>query len=278
VYAQQPVVDRQPPGHTMTAPALAVTGNRASATVPQLWEHYRATADEETRAILLAQYVKLVHFVARRIAARTPAVEYEDLVGVGSIGLLNAFRGYDASRGLAFSTYAVQRINGAILDDLRRRDWLPRSSRARSRRMFAARTALESRLQRSPTPVEVANELGLELAAYWRWCDELEQTRPGGLPDGDAVERLDQRRSDFATPADQPADERLVQEERTAELRAAIATLPERERQVLALCYFEELGLKQIGASLGITESRVCQIRQRALQRLRETMGVRRAG
>jgi RNA polymerase sigma factor for flagellar operon FliA len=256
----------------MTAAGHAPPGNGAARTVAGLWAHYRATEDEEARAMLLSQYVNLVHFVARKVAARAPAVEYEELIGAGSIGLLTAFRGYDAARGLAFSTYAVQRIRGAMLDELRRRDWLPRSSRARSRRMFAARAALETRLQRSPTPLEVARELGLELAAYWRWCDELEQARPGDLADGDVVERLDHRRSDFATPADQPADERLMEEERAAELRAAIAVLPERERHVLGLCYFEELSLKQVGATLGITESRVCQIRQRALQRLRERL------
>lgn len=262
-----------PRGIPSTASAHAVDGKGAERTNAELWERYRATGDEDARAVLLSQYVKLVHFVAHRVAVRSPALEYEELIGAGSIGLLHAFRGYDETRGLAFSTYAVQRIHGAILDELRRRDWLPRSSRARSRRMLAARTALESRLQRSPTPVEVARELGLELATYWRWCDELEHARPGGMPDGGGVDRLDKAHPDCATLADQPADERLMQEERTGGLRAAIAALPERERQVLALCYFEELSLKQVGATLGVTESRVCQIRQRALQRLRETMG-----
>lgn len=239
----------------------------------RLWERYRSSADLDARDLLLRQYLSLVHFVARPIASRLVAVDYEELVSAGNMGLLKAVEGFDASRGLAFSTYAVPRIRGAILDELRRRDWMPRSGRARSRRLLAARADLESRLQRAPTAMEVARELGLELEVYWRWRDELD---PAARAQGALTGRSHDARASVgfgggpATETDELPDHRLICEEKWAELRAAIEALPERERRVLALCYFEELTMREVGVALGVTESRVCQIRQRALHRLRE--------
>jgi RNA polymerase sigma factor for flagellar operon FliA len=241
-----------------------------------LWERYRASADVAARDLLLEQYVSLVHFVARRMTGRLVSVEYDELVSAGNVGLLKALDGYDTHRGHAFSTYAVPRIRGAILDDLRRRDWMPRSGRARSRRMLAARTELENRLQRAPTPAEMAGELGLELEAYWRWRDELD---PLARPDvvaarGDAGDdsRVSVSYDAGAESAELP-DQRLLREERLTRLQGAIGRLPEREARVLALSYFEELTMREVGVALGVTESRVCQLRQQALGRLRHALG-----
>jgi RNA polymerase sigma factor for flagellar operon FliA len=247
-----------------------------SADTSGLWERYRSSADVDARDLLLEQYLSLVHFVARRMTGRLVSVEYDELVSAGNVGLLKALDGYDTRRGHAFSTYAVPRIRGAILDDLRRRDWMPRSGRARSRRMSAARGELESRLHRAPTPGEMAGELGLDLEAYWRWRDELD---PLARPEAGAIGSdagHDSRASvghEAGTESDELPDQRLLREERLTGLRAAIGRLPEREARVLALCYFEELTMREVGAALGVTESRVCQLRQQALGRLRQALG-----
>jgi RNA polymerase sigma factor FliA len=264
------------PGEAVTAPiAKPVAGRRAadeSESVGALWERYRESAGPIARELLLAQHLSLVYFVARRMSARAPGVEYGELVSAGTLGLLAALKAFDASRGFAFSTYAVQRIQGAILDDLRSRDCMPRSRRVRVRRMHAARAELEARLQRAPKPAEVARELGLDLPAYYRWCDELEQgvvVSAGGAAHPDAT---GQALPEPPGPEDQGPDRQLIQEERRAQVRTALGALPERERTVLALSYYEELSLKQVAAVLGVTESRVCQIRQRALERLKGTL------
>ena len=240
-----------------------------------LWDQYRTTACPEAREALVQQYLSLVHFVARRMSTRVASVEYEELVSAGNIGLLSAVEAYDPSRGSAFSTYAVPRIRGAILDELRRSDWLPRSSRARARRLFAARTELGARLQRPPKPAEVAEALGIDLEAYWRWCDEFDPAGRGGTSvesAGSARERGGAVTPEGATGPEAQPDHDLLQEEELAGLRTAIAELPERERQVMALCYFEELSMREIAQVLRVTESRICQIRQRAVQRLRERL------
>jgi RNA polymerase sigma factor for flagellar operon FliA len=142
--------------------------------------------------------------------------------------------------------------------------------------MFAARAELESRLQRAPTPAEMAGELGLDLQAYWRWRDELDPlARPDvGATGGNAGD--DFRATvgyEPGTESDELPDQRLLREERLTGLQTAIGRLPEREGRVLALCYFEELTMREVGAALGVTESRVCQIRQQALGRLRQALG-----
>jgi RNA polymerase sigma factor FliA len=250
-----------------------VVSRLSPASCSTLWARYKANRDAEARELLLKQYLGLVHHVAREIHRRTPTLEWGDLVSAGSMGLLRALDTFDTSRGLAFSTYAVQRIRGAILDDLRRNDWRPRSLRAKRRRLLAARADLEGKLGRAATPGEVAEALGIELQAYWEWSDAV-----GGS------ERIETSGSSF-TPFEEASlemvhakaatvapDQRMVEQERVDRLRAAISRLPERERKVVALCYYEELTLREIGVVLKVTESRVCQIRSRAMKRLRAAL------
>jgi RNA polymerase sigma factor for flagellar operon FliA len=204
---------------------------------------------------------------------RTPTLELGDLVSAGTMGLLRALENFDTSRGLAFSTYAVQRIRGAILDDLRRNDWRPRSLRVKRRRLLAARAELEANLGRTATPAEIAQALGIDLGVYWEWLDAIGQSENIEISDGSSASyeqtNLHMSQAKAATLA---PDQLLVEREQVDRLRDAIARLPERERRVVALCYYEELTLREIGVVLSVTESRVCQIRSRAMKRLKAVL------
>jgi RNA polymerase sigma factor for flagellar operon FliA len=242
---------------------MPMTGATGTATaVDTLWRRYRRSGDPDARAKLLERYIGLVHHVARQVASRvSDVVEIGDLVSAGTLGLVQALDSFDLSRGLAFSTYAVRRIRGAMLDELRARDWVPRSVRARGRRMATAVAALEGRLGRAPEPGEVARVLSLDLETYWRWSEEV-----GGAIAAPLGEVLADGRT--ALPGAGLADE-----ETHSHLRAAIAALPAREATVLALYYYEELNLRQIAQVLRVTESRVSQIRTLALKHLRQRLG-----
>jgi RNA polymerase sigma factor for flagellar operon FliA len=236
-----------------------------------LWARYRATGCPEARAQLLGRYLGLVHHVAREIGARTPALEIDDLVSAGALGLVRALESFDLSRGLAFSTYAVRRIRGAILDDLRSRDWTPRSVRVKARRLAAAVTDLERRLGRKPDHDEVATAVGIDLATYWDWRTAVDG---GVMVSFDTAASPGQRNAlsleETLNDPDAPLPgQELAQKEQVAGLREAIASLPEKERTVLALYYYEELNLRQIAEVLHVTESRISQIRTQALKRLR---------
>ena len=255
---------------------LSIEHHSAAASVPGvdslalLWDRYRAFADEAAREELLRRHLSLVHFVAGQMAAKTSVVEYDELVSAGALGLLAALDAYDPMRGFAFSTYAVCRIRGAVLDDLRRRDWMPRSSRSRSRQLAAARARIQGAVLRAPCPAEVARELGLDLESYWRWYDELDAPALDAAPTSDRglEARARGRRLEPDAAECESPEHHLLRDEAKAELRTAITRLPEREQQVLALCYFEELTLKNAGVVLGVAESRVSQLRQHALRHL----------
>lgn len=250
------------------------TESASAAITEALWDRYRGSGDLLARSQLLDRYLGLVHHVARELAGRTPAAEVDDLVSAGSLGLVRALEGFDRSRGLAFSTYAVRRIRGAMLDDLRSKDWVPRSVRLKNRKMTAAVNAVQRRLGRAPEPAEVAGELGIDLESYWQWRAAVD----GGVvmsfevASTERAERGVRLEETLADPdADQP-DTALTRDEQVMELRDAIGTLPEKERTVLSLYYYEELNLRQIAEVLHVTESRISQIRSQAIRRLRERM------
>jgi RNA polymerase sigma factor FliA len=243
-----------------------------------LWTRYRSTGDLTARAQLLDRYLGLVHHVAREIGGRTPAVELDELVSAGTIGLVRALDSFDLSRGLAFSTYAVRRIRGAILDDLRSRDWIPRSVRAKGRKLMAVTAALQAKLGRAPEPREVAASLEIDLETYWRWRAAVD----GGvmvsfdgadMPGRRSAVALEETIDDPEAPLPGQDLDRL---EQIQGLKLAIGTLPEKERTVLGLYYYEELNLRQIAEILHVTESRVSQIRTQALRRMRERLTDRR--
>jgi RNA polymerase sigma factor for flagellar operon FliA len=239
----------------------------------QLWQRWRDDADASARAELLAQHVGLVHHVVRQIAARVgDALGYDDLIGAGTLGLVQAFEGFDLTKGTAFSTYATTRIRGAVLDELRAADWRPRSVRTRARHLHATADELARTLGRTPTPDEVAEALGVDLLTYWRWHADGEQSRmlpldaPMPSSERGTVTLADMLPDHEAEAPGAPIEDA---EERAA-LREAIAALPEQQRTVLALCYFEELTLRQIAEVLHVTESRISQVRTAALKALRQ--------
>jgi RNA polymerase sigma factor for flagellar operon FliA len=228
----------------------------------RLWARYRIARDPAARAQLVEQHLGLVRYVVRAMVPRIAQVEAADLESAGTLGLLRALDKFDPSRGLAFSTYAVQRIRGAILDDLRERDPAPRSTRRNARRLAAATSRLEQRLGRPPASLQVAEALGIELSTLWRWQAALPPTCTLSLDDAMGSAQFE---AAVGTPA--PQGDLL---EQTACLEAAIARLPERERAVVVLSFYERLTLREIGRRLEVSESRISQIRSHALRRLRD--------
>jgi len=253
------------------APGLAET----------LWASYRAERAPEVRVQLLDLYLGLVHHAARELlSGGTVRLELDELVSAGTIGLVQALEGFDPGRGLAFSTYAMPRIRGAMIDELRGQDWTPRSVRERRRRIARARAALQQRHGRAPSPAELAAELGVDEPTLWDW--ERETGTRTLLPlDHPTSTRGEGQLHLSETIADEAAaapDEAMTREETLVELREAIAELPSKDRLVLSLYHYENLSLKQIGEVLHVTESRVSQIRTRALGRLRERLRAAREG
>lgn len=246
----------------------------SAASITQLWQAYH-TGDPTARDLLLEAHLGLVHHVARQMARTLAArATFDELVSAGAMGLMTALEGFDPSRGLAFSTFAAPRIRGAILDELRRQDHVPRSTRRKTREMAAARESFQRKHGRAPGDRELAATLGVDMGTLWRWQADVENATQ--IP----LDRLPGDRANNApAPAEMLADEiggsvedTLTHEQEVACLRKAILRLKEQERVVLTLYYFEELKLHQIAKVLELTESRVSQIRSKALTRLRAAL------
>jgi len=216
---------------------------------------------------VLERYSTLVKRIAHHLMGRLPpSVQVEDLIQAGMIGLLEAQQNYDPSKGASFETYAGIRIRGAMLDDMRRGDWVPRSVHKASRTISDAIASLEKELGRDPTDVEVAQRLDMSLDQYHQALNDVNCGRLIGMDDLGVSEdafTTDSHRNDNLPFQD------VAEDNFKAALAAAIKSLPEREALVLSLYYDEELNLKEIGAVIGVSESRVCQIQSQATQRLR---------
>jgi RNA polymerase sigma factor for flagellar operon FliA len=241
----------------------------SEARIDVLWARYRSAGDADAREQLLARHLGLVHHVAREVARRIPSIEIGELVSAGALGLMKALDSFDLSRGLAFSTYAVLRIRGAILDDLRSRDSTPRSVRMKRRKIESAAAALEGELGRSPTPKEIAERLEVDLETFWKWKDAVGIHCEADVPTNSKGQRASRDAENHADPAAGLVSQQLVESEHTAQLQLLIGRLPEQQRRVLALYYYEELNLRQVGEVLKVSESRVSQIRSQALRRLK---------
>ena len=222
--------------------------------------------------IEVEEYAPLVKRIAHHMMMRMPAsVQVEDLIQAGMIGLLEAAQKYDASHGASFETYAGIRIRGAIVDEMRRGDWAPRSVHRNSRRISEAINKVEAREGRDAADSEVAREMDVDIEEYHRMLSDTSSSRlfsfeEGFGEDGDIYS--EQRTSmAYAAPHDSHQRESLK-----TSLAEAIVQLPERERLVLALYYDEELNLKEIGQILGVSESRVSQIHSQAALRLRSRL------
>jgi RNA polymerase sigma factor for flagellar operon FliA len=230
-----------------------------------------------SRDAMITRHLGLVYHVARALARSGAgcALELDELVSAGTLGLIEALDHFDTSRGLAFSTFAAPRIRGAMLDELRRQDVASRSLRRKSRDLAAASESLAHRLGREATSAELAGSLGIDLPTLWRWRAEEETLRQ--VPLERSVEDEDERRPFplelIATSDDDAIDERLTREREVEQLRDALLELPEQERIVLSLSYLEDLRLHEIAELLGVSESRVSQVRAKALRRLRGKLG-----
>lgn len=240
------------------------------------WKAF-ADGDLAARDALLTENLSLVHHVARQLERKlSNELDHDELVSAGTLGLMSAMSSFDPDRGLAFSTFAVPRIRGAILDELRRQDHVPRSVRRKTRDIAAARQQLAAKLCRAPEDSEVADALGVDVQTLWKWESDVEGAIrvPIDRPANDRGEGSSSPFDLLHTDPTDGVDEQLGREQEVAILREAILKLKEQERTVLALYYFEELKLHEIAEILGLTESRVSQIRSKALSRLRETVGV----
>ncbi|HLH14795.1 MAG TPA: FliA/WhiG family RNA polymerase sigma factor, partial [Solirubrobacteraceae bacterium] len=228
----------------------------------ELWKRYKATSDERARERLVVAYSPLVKYVAGRMSSGLPAhVEEADLISYGLGGLISAIERFDLAREIKFETYAITRIRGAIIDELRTLDWVPRSVRARARQFERVNMKLEARLQRAPTDEEMANELEISLEDFQEQLVQISNSTIVALDEmwnvsdasGDQVSLLDTL-PDTGAPDPQTLVDESELRERIAD---AIAALPEREKLVVALYYYENLTLREIGEVLGVTESRV---------------------
>jgi RNA polymerase sigma factor for flagellar operon FliA len=246
-----------------------------------LWQVFREQNDPEARDQLVSEHLRLVYHVAWQVMKSSPVdVEFDELLGAGTIGLMHAIETFDPDRGLAFSTLAAPRIRGAILDDLRKRDVVPRSVRKKQRQMNKAKDSLMGTLNRSPEPQETADELGIELEEFWRWNSESEHAMPVSLDQPKHLRDGSSLSGEELLPGDDPEEleENINRGEELQILKDEILKLKKQERLVLSLYYFEELKLHEIASILGVTESRVSQIRSKAIQNLKCRLGHLREG
>ena len=241
----------------------------------QLWQVYDTTGEAGLREQLILEYAPLVrHVVGRMAVASSSLLTSEDLLGFGTMGLIDAVDRFDPTRGVKFETYAVQRIRGTIIDAFRKLDIVPRSARRRAREIEGAHAHLQQELGREPEDNEIANYMGLsrndlDRAMHDVSCAILSMERPLSSLDGDDSLTLADTIEDASIPTAQSEIER--QEEHEA-LARALRSLNERDRLVVSLYYYEELTLREISEVLGVTESRVCQLHARAISRLRASL------
>lgn len=241
--------------------------------VARLWADYKSGRKRDARDRLIVHYSPLVKYVAGRVAVGLPqSIEQSDLVSYGIFGLIDAIEKFDTGRNIKFETYAIARIKGAIIDELRSIDWVPRSVRSKARSIEKAYTKLEGKLLRTPTESEVAQEMGItenELQTIFNQVSFV------GIVALDEMLAVSGERGEIATLGDTIADKgqgpvaAYEVEEMKQILARAINRLGDREKIVLTLYYYEGLTLAEIGDVLGVTESRVCQIHTKAVLQLR---------
>jgi len=242
-----------------------------------LWQEFKRTGDRGLRDRLILTYAPLVKYVAGRLGSGLPAhVDEGDLVSYGLLGLIGAIERFDPARDIKFETYAIARIKGSIIDELRAMDWVPRSVRARARDIERAISELEAKLGRAPNDDEIAGKLGLTQDELDDSLTEISRSSIAALDElwtvqggtGDQVALIDTI-EDTQGPAPTTALDRSEMKEMIAD---SISRLPEREKLVITLYYYEELTLREIGEVLGVTESRVSQLHTKAILRLKSRL------
>ncbi len=242
----------------------------------KLWQLYRKTGRHELMEVIVEKYLHIVHYLANKLSIfSSGTLDREDLYSAGVIGLIEAMQKFDPERGFEFQTFATIRVRGAIIDEIRRTDWVPRSVRKKSKRIDAAIHALFNSLGRMPTDEEIAEELDMTIEEYYQITDNL---GPLFLASLDAVVPTDGEGNAMhiadviEDPSESSAEEKYLQQNLRKRISDAISELPDKEKLVVALYYYEELTLKEIGMVLDVTESRVSQMHSSALMKLRSVL------
>ena len=248
----------------------------------ELWAAYKRHKDPLIRESFIKQYAPLVKYVAGKVAANMPAsVEFDDLVGFGVFGLIDAIDKFDPDKNVKFKTYAVTRIRGAIFDELRSIDWVPRSVRQKTKEIEEAIIATEAKLGRPATDQEIAETLGLSEDEFSKTMLKISSTSVLSLNDlwytADESEHMTIGDS-IESPTSLSPDSIVERDEIRRVVVQAIQELPEKEKKVLVLYYYEELTLKEIGKVLEVTESRISQLHTKAILRLRAKLTHYRKG
>lgn len=242
-------------------------------TEEELWIEYKKTNNMEIREFLIKQYAPLVKYVAGKVAMGKPGnIDYEDLVGFGVFGLIDAIEKFDPAKNVKFKTYAVTRIRGSIYDELRSIDWVPRSVRQKSKEVEQAIQRIEAKTGKIATDKEIAEELEMDIREFYTVMTKISGTSLLSLSDTwysgddkDKISLLDTIESPQSLNPDVTVERDAVKEL----IIKAINELPEKEKKVLVLYYYEDLTLKEIGEVLAVTESRVSQLHTKAIIRLR---------
>jgi RNA polymerase sigma factor for flagellar operon FliA len=239
-----------------------------------LWREYRESGSKIAKDKLLVEYAHLVKFIVNRLAVNLPAsVDRNDLISSGVLGLIKAVESFEPERGFKFETFAGHKIRGAILDELRALDWVPRSVRQKSRELQRVYAKLENRLGRIPYDDEVCAELKISLSEYEDLLSEVTPTTIISLEEAMPERGTDSKELKIIDSIEDPGSDNPLKELGFTEvkniLKETIANLPEKEKLVVALYHYEELTLKEIGVVLDITESRVSQIHSKAILKLR---------
>jgi RNA polymerase sigma factor for flagellar operon FliA len=243
-------------------------------TVALAWQEYKANATISAREALILHFSPLVKYVAGRVAVGLPAnIDQSDLVSYGIFGLIDAIEKYELDRGIKFETYAISRIRGAIIDELRAIDWVPRSVRFKAREIEKAYAALENKLKRPPSDPEIAAEMDISIDDLNQIYSQLSNVSLVAL---DELMSVEGERGDKLSLVETLEDTRTTGPVESVEademkgiLTGAINRLPEREKIVITLYYYEGLTLAEIGKVLGVTESRICQMHTKAVLAMR---------
>lgn len=239
----------------------------------KLWETYTKNRAADIRETLIIEYSPLVKIIAGRLSMYLGYnVEYEDLVSYGIFGLIDAIDKFDYGKGIKFETYASLRIRGAILDQIRKMDWVPRTLRQKQKKMDAALLKLEKELGRPATDQEMAAELGITIDEFYTWEN---QSKASGLVSLDEfLEQGAEVRTDSSERTRYDSPEAVVEKKEMKELlKAALEILTEKEKNVILLYYYEELTLKEISSIMEVSESRVSQLHTKALQKMKTKLG-----
>lgn len=238
-----------------------------------LWKSYRKSADLEIRDILALKYAPLVKYVAGKVAIGMPqSVEFDDLVSYGSFGLLDAIEKFDPNRDIKFKTYAMTRIRGAIFDELRSIDWIPRSIRQKAKQVEETIAMLENKMGHTIEDQDIAKEMGLSVEEFQSLMTKISGTSIISLNDvwylGDDNDEISFMET-LESSSNLNPDTLIEKEEVKSVIVEAIKQLPDKEKKVIVLYYYEDLTLKEIGEVLEVTESRISQLHTKAIMRLR---------